>query len=140
MIRSEFDDQIKRLRVKFGDKAFDPETVALIATECITLKSEEFAKIASFFLGTRKHINPPMLPDFKEAKLRAEKLAFNREVDSAADTMSSPPWQGGLKAFLAKEYPGCKTLWEAVEVRKLHRAIAVSEGRNPDLEPTGGRK
>lgn len=132
--------QVQRMFERFGRKNFDPEFVSLVWREVCTLSEEQFARITDFFIGTRQPNKPPLLADFRDARIREEKNAFTREVQGAANVLTATAWQGGLKAYLAKHYPGCKSLWEAVEVRKVHRAIAVAEGRNPDLEPHGGKR
>lgn len=129
--------QVQRLFERFGRKNFDDEFVNLVWREVLTLHDQQFTRICDFFIGSRQPNKPPLLADFRDQRVREEKSAFTREVQAAANVLNWPG-QGGLKAFLTKHYPGCRTLNEAVEVRKLHRAIARSEGRNPDLEPHGG--
>lgn len=130
--------QVQRLFERFGRKNFDDEFVNLVWREVLQLTDEQFKRICDFFIGSRTPTKPPLLQDFRDQRVREEKHAFTREVQAASNAMNWP--QAGLKAFLAKHYPGCKNLNEAVEVRKIHRAIARAEGRNPDQEPHGGIK
>ena len=53
-------------------------------------------------------------------KLRFGERAFDAES------------QKGLKVYLEREFPGCKTLNEAIEVRRLQIRLARVEDKNYD--------
>jgi hypothetical protein len=67
------------------------------------------------------------LTDFREARLREESNAFRNEVASVARDLEHPSTSGGLTRFLEKEYKGCKTVMEAVQVQILRNKIKESE-------------
>ncbi len=124
--------QIGRLRTRFGDRAFDAEFVHLVAREVCTMSETGFARTCDVFIGSRPTNKPPLLSEFREARIREEKVRFDNEVRGAAQAMNWPA-KGGLQRFLAKEYPGAKTLNEAVEIKRLRNQIEKAD--NDDKEP-----
>lgn len=121
-----FREQIGRLKTRFGDRAFDAEFVKLVALEVNTMSEQAFSRTVGTFIGSRKHTDPPRLSEFREARLREEKYAFDQEVRGAANVLDWPA-KGGLQRFLAREYPGAKTLNEAVEIQILRNQIARAD-------------
>jgi len=126
MTREIFDQQIQRLQVRWRN-AFDREFVSLLANRMNGISNDDFVEIVNFFIGNRPVSKPPLMQDFQDERIRRERQAFNRDVAGAASAMDRP-WQGGLQAFLAREYPGCKTLNEAVEVQIEKNRIARAMG------------
>lgn len=122
-----FNQQISRMHLRFGEKAFDPEFTKLVAREVSAMQNEDFMRLVDFMIGSRKHNMPPTLTDFRESRIAIEKRAFSREVGGAARAMDRQ-WQGGLHAYLAKEYPGAKTLNDAVAIQIEKNRIARAMG------------
>lgn len=125
MTQEFFQDQVKRLKMRFGEKAFDSEIVQLIGREVISMTREDFMRVVDVMIGQRAANKPPLVSDFREARLAQEKYKFNRVVQEA---VSPSNWQNGLQAVLDRDYPGCKTLSEAVELQKLRNQIARAKG------------
>lgn len=130
-------DQIERLKTRFGDRAFDEESIQLVRREVINMADQEFIFLVDGLIATRPYTKAPLISDFRDARLKIEKRILEANLAGAAKAMNIP-WSGGLKAYLAKEFPGCKTLNEAVAVRKLQ--IQVTRAENPKYNPMCDKK
>lgn len=117
MTREVFDEQIRRLRLRFGERAFDSEFTRLIAGEMQHTTDPDLIYIVSNLISSRPATRPPLMVDFREARLSQEKYKFNQDVSGAADAVFDWSKQKGLQAYLDENYPGCKSLWEAVQVQ-----------------------
>lgn len=110
-----FVEQMKRLKTRFGDKAFDPEITRLIAIEMRDVPDFNFKQLVDNFLGSRKHHDPPVVVDFRDGRLAFEKLRFHNDTVGAVRTLSH---NGGdvLKGYLKS--CGAESLSEAVQKAK----------------------
>lgn len=115
-----FMHQLTRLKTRFGPKAFDNEFSRLLAAEMSQLHDEDFIDIVNRMLSMRPHTKPPVMVDFREARLAKEKLRFTRVVDGAAQAMNISGDKGPV--FQAR-WPGAKTAMEAVEIEIMNRRI-----------------
>lgn len=120
-----FQKQISRLKLRFSDKAFDPEFVKLIGHEVSSMGHDAFQRLVDIMIGTRAHNRPPTITDFREMRVQSDKHTFTREVQGAANAMDKH-WGGDKEAALAKAYGSdVKTLKEAfkmqLEINKLNR-------------------
>jgi hypothetical protein len=123
--QSEFDSQMQRITGTFGDgRVYSRERVAMIWGSVSDLSAKSFSNIVNLFIATLRQ--PPLPSDFREAAYAERKRSFESDVVGAAKAMDIP-WQNGLQAFLAREYPGCKTLNQArdvqIEKNKIKRAM-----------------
>lgn len=130
MTKDFFNSQMGRLKLRFGERAFDPEFQSLIAKEVSNMRDYEFTKLVETMIGARKHSNPPTIVDFREMRVQVEKDAFNRDLDGASRALNAP--RGSLRAYLENNHPGCKTLWEAVEAEVKIRAELRANGIEPE--------
>lgn len=121
--------QKMRLRDHFGVKSLSNELSLLISVECKNMADRDLVEMVNVFIGSRRSNNPPTLVDFREGRLRFERLSFERDVNGAAVALDRP-WQIGLKTFLEKEFRGCKTINEAVEVKRLQNLLTEAELKN----------
>lgn len=124
--------QKSRLIDRFGERNFSREFSLLVAVECNSMPDQEFLHAVSAMIGARKPSDPPLIKDFRDARLAYERRVFERDVRGASNAMNQTPWSLGLRAYLAKEFPGCKTINEAVEVRKMQIQIRQAEESNYD--------
>jgi hypothetical protein len=108
-----FHQQIARLKTRFGDKAFDNEFIKVLSLEVAKLPDEFFRRQIDTWIGTRKNNNPPLLTEFKEARLAYERNQLNKEVNQA-----STGFQSGLKEALRKHY-NVDSIQEAFEIERL---------------------
>jgi hypothetical protein len=130
--------QKARLIDRFGKNAFTPEFSLLVALDWRTLPDQEAVTIVNVMIGNRKHTQAPLLQDFRDARLAYERRRFEADVRGASRAMNEPARFQGLKAYLAREFPGCKSLAEAVEVRKLQ--IQIQRAEDPHYDPMKDRK
>lgn len=123
MTEADFDRGIARLTAEYGSNHFKAEKLKLIWGFVAGLGAFEFDKILSHFLASMRQA--PLPKDFQEASRAVHKNNFNRDVVGAAAAMNTP-WPNGLKPFLLREYPGCKTMNEAVQVQIEKNKIALA--------------
>lgn len=131
MTYQEFEIQLARLRQTFGKNAYDAAPrIEMIWDLVSDLTGAQFKSVADHFVSSSRHA--PLPTDFKEAARAERKRAFDEEVKGAANSMHTP-WSGSLQAYLARAFPGCKTLDEAVQVRKLQ--IKIAKAKDPTYDP-----
>jgi hypothetical protein len=118
--------QLTRLKARFSPKSFDNEFARLLASEMKETRDEDFVEIVNLMIGTRPHTKPPLLVDFREARLRREQMKFNQTVQRAAQSLHWP--EGSMERSLALNYPGAKTLAEAIEIELHRRQIKRANG------------
>lgn len=118
MTLDQFKFQISRLESTFGERNFDTERLDLIMTSVMWMELGEFSKIVSHFIATFR--SAPLPKDFKEAAMIQRHRAEKSQVRDSIPIFDENFKNEGLKNLLAKDYPGCKTLMEAIEVEK-HR-------------------
>jgi hypothetical protein len=110
-----FGQQMKRLKNRFGEKAFDAELTRLIAQETRQMSDKEFERLVEHFIGTRKHTDPPLIVHFREGRLHAERKAIEQQVGRAAETVFHSGDQT-MQQYLEKL--GAKNLNEAIEIER----------------------
>lgn len=125
--------QKSRLIDRFGERNFSREFNLLVAIECKSIPNGDFVDLVNRMIGSRAANRPPLLVDFREARLGIEKRNFDRDVYGAAKVMREPAMFRGLKAYLAKEFPGCKSLNDAKAVR-AHQ-IQIQKAEDPSYDP-----
>lgn len=130
MLAEQFRAEMGRIIGTFGKAAYSEERTDLIHRAIKGLGYGEFSRVVDHMISTFRY--PPLPKDFAEAAIAERKKRFDQDVHGAAQAMRRP-WQGGLKAYLEKDFPGCKTLAEAVEVRRLQIQLARAE--NPNYDP-----
>lgn len=118
-----FKVQWDRLVSRFGDRAMDQELMRLVAIEVGTMSQEAFRHSVDTWIGHRPHTKPPLLAEFREARLAEEKARLSRVARGAVDAMNHPAARDGLKKVLALKYPGCNSLMDAVKVQILRNQI-----------------
>lgn len=122
----EFDIQMARITGTFGEgRVYSRERLALIWKAVNDLSAHSFSRIVDHFISNARYA--PLPKDFQEAAYAERKNEFKRDVDGAAAAMDTP-WSGGLQQFLGREYPGSKTLSQAVDIQILRNQIAKAKG------------
>lgn len=136
MTADDFNAEMQRLYSTFGEKAYTAERIKLIWGHWRDLPAQMFARVINKHIATSRQA--PMPQDLIEAAHLERKRSFDRDVAGAADAMFSWAEQKGLKHYLAENYPGCNSLWEAVqiqiEVNKAQRERGGSDGENEKTE------
>ncbi len=129
--------QKARLIDRFGKNNFSPEFSLLVSMECRPMPDQPFEEMVNAMIGGRRPNNPPLIQDFRDARLAWERRVFERDLSGAERAMNMPA-KDGLKLYLVKEFPGCKTLNQAVEVRR--HQIQIARAENPNYDPMTDRK
>lgn len=62
--------------------------------------------------------------DKEEWDAQREKT-LNKDIGPKGASLGA--WQGGLKKILSEKYRGCKSIWEAVQVKVLRNRIEREE-------------
>lgn len=127
-----FKDQIRRMKERFGDRAFDNQLVMLIWSECHDLPEATFRRTCDVFIGSRSHNKPPLLSEFREARLAEEKLKFQNDLKGATNFVerkAPEEMRKHLRAVLSKEYGGVDSVKDAFEISRLRlRTKSTPEG------------
>lgn len=80
MTKETFDEQMTRLKNRFGEKAFDAEIERLIGIETSVMTDKAFTDAVNGFIGSRKHHDPPLVTDFREVRILFEQRNFKNQV------------------------------------------------------------
>lgn len=113
-----FNDQVVRLKIRFGNKPFDYEFQRLVAAEVKFMSDKDFLDLVNFLIAMRPATKPPLLQDFRDGRINAEKKLLERNINGAIH-VTNGEWPNGLKKVLEKDFPGCSSIKEAVELVKF---------------------
>lgn len=117
-----FKGQIVRLKERFGEKHFDNQFVLLLWNECHDMGEAWLKRTVDTFIGSRTHNRPPLLSEFREARLAEQKLKFQNDVRSASThTRRLAPEEmiKNLNATLSKEFGAVGSVKDAFEIARL---------------------
>lgn len=128
-----WDHQKSRLIDRFGKNNFSSEFSLLVAIECRSIPDHVFVDMVGAMIGARKPSDPPLIRDFRDARLAYERREYERNLYGAARAMHSPVLSRGLQDYLGNHFPGCKTIMEAVEVRR--HQIEIQRAEDPSYDP-----
>lgn len=120
-----FQAQIQRLITRFGQKAFDPEFCKLIWREAHDMSEQGFMRYCDVLIGSRSANKPPLLSEFREARLKEQKLKFDNDVRGATQFLkrqAPEEMRKHLRAVLSREYGAVESVSEALEVARIRRA------------------
>ncbi len=123
-------DQIERLKRRFGEKNFDAEFIKLIANEVRYMADYDFIKFCDVLIGSRTPNKPPLLSDFREARLAYEKYHLDRITSDSAKILEHPAKGDGLKKILKEQYGNVSNITEAIEYKRLQDQIAKANGKD----------
>ena len=121
-----FQAQVARLITRFGAKALDTEFIKLAWGEVKTMSEEPFRRFCDVLIGSRTHTRPPLLAEFREARIADEKAQFQREVQEASRFLhrkAPAEMKAHLRGVLSKDFGGCESLTDALEVAKLRNKL-----------------
>jgi hypothetical protein len=124
-----FFEQWRRLQNKFG-KNMDDELKALVSEEVKNMSEPGFKRAVDVWIGSRTVNKPPLLSEFREARLIEERQRFRNETAAAARGFSKHA--GNIQEALRPAFGGVSSVKEALEIAKHKRLIARSKGENPD--------
>lgn len=124
-----FVSQIERLKRRFGEKHFDIEFIKLVSHEARAMSDTGFQRAVDIWIGSRTHLKPPLLSEFREAKLNEERIRLENTIRGANTVLSHPAKQEGLKRILKEQYAGVSSVTEAVDLIKLRKNLSEAEGK-----------
>jgi len=124
-------DQLERLKRRFGEKNFDHEFIKLVANEVRSMADYDFVKFCDVLIGTRPPNKPPLISDFREARIRSEKIKFDFMTSSLAKTLADPAKHEGLKKVLKEQYGNVTSVNEAIEYKRLQDQLKKAD--DPDI-------
>lgn len=113
-----FVTQIDRLKRRFGEKHFDVEFMKLASFEVAKMSEMGFRRAVDVWIGSRSHNKPPLLSEFREAKLNEDKQKLSSDANYANEVFNSG-WHSGLNKILREQYGNVTSVNEAVELVRL---------------------
>ena len=125
-----FFEQWDRLKVRFGVRAMDEEFKRLCALEVNTMSEAGFRRFVDVMIGSRMYNKPPLLSEFREARLNEEKLKFQNDVIGAAafvQKRAPEEMRNHLRNILSKEFGKVSGVAEALEVARVRLRIKKLE-------------
>lgn len=130
-----FKHQVQRLRTRFGDRNFDNEFVQLVWREVYDMSEQAFIKTVDVFIGSRPTTKPPLLTDFRDARLAEQKRRFEEDLRGATQMLrrrAPEEMRKHLRVILSKDFGGVESVVDALEVAKHRRQVAKADGKDPD--------
>lgn len=125
--------QINRLKSRFGEKAFDDEFVKLATRELMAMVDANVIRSIDLWIGNRPHNRPPLLADFREARLAEAKVKFEYSARESMRAFESRRLGKSAIEMLKPLVGRVSSVAEAVEVRRLQ--IQAEMAKNPDYDP-----
>lgn len=124
-----FQMQVNRLITRFGQKALDPEFIKLAWREVHDMSETGFARFVDVMIGSRTANKPPLLSEFREARINEQKRKFDEDIRGAAQALRKvpPEMRKHLKDLLMREYGGCDGVIDALEVAKFRFLLVQGE-------------
>lgn len=126
MTENFFSQQWKRLEVRFGAKAMDPELKMLVAREVHDMSERAFQRAVDVWIGSRPHTKPPLLAEFREAALAERKYALDRDTMGALISINRKApdeMKAQMRGALSKEFGAVSSVKEAMEVARIRQRV-----------------
>lgn len=117
-----FQSQVQRLILRFGQRNFDPEFCKLIFREVDGMSEQGFLRFCDVLIGSRTPNKPPLLTDFREARLNEQKHKFENDVRGATQALTRrapEEMRKYLRQVLSHDYGGVESVKEALEIARL---------------------
>ncbi len=127
--------QINRLKSRFGDKAFDDEFVKLAKAEFVPMADGNVIRAVDVWIGSRPANRPPLIADFREARLAEAKVRIDYAASEAMRGFERGP-RGSIESFRRIMRPlvgHVESVAEAIEIRKIQ--IRAEKAKNPNYDP-----
>lgn len=117
-----FHTQWQRLIVRFGVKSMDDELKLLVTREVHDMGETAFQRFVDVLIGSRTAHKPPLLSEFREARLAEQKLRFQNETQAAARafTQHAPEeLRANMRKVLSKEFGKVESVADALQIARL---------------------
>lgn len=118
----DFDRGIKRLITRFGERNFDAEFIKLVWSEVHDMSDSGFQRFVDVLIGSRTANKPPLLSEFREARMQEQKIKFQNDVAGAANFLqrkAPEEMRKSMRLALSKEFGGVESVGDAMEVARL---------------------
>lgn len=130
MTQEFFKNQISRLKERFSDRAFDNQFVMLIWADCHDMAESAFKRSCDVFIGSRSPNKPPLLSEFREARLAEEKTKFENDLKGASNFLkrkAPDEMRKHLRAILSKEFGGVESVKDALDVARHRLRVKAAD-------------
>ena len=134
MLQNEFLEGIRRLKIKFGERPFDSESLRFIWRSVSGLTNQQWQSICDKQILTRRHTQAPLIYDFSQARdkllagLTQEQENKNENVIEKLLSTDGKGYPTGLRKFL--DSYGCETISDAMMYVKLKGPFPVEGERD----------
>lgn len=121
-----FKSQMTRLQTRFGAKAIDAEFVMLVWREVRDMSETGFQRACDVWIGSRTHHKPPLLSEFREARIAEDKLRLHNDTQGAVSMLKRKApreMQESLRKALAKDFGGVESVADALEIARLNHRM-----------------
>lgn len=137
MLPEDFNEQWQRLIERFGVKAMDNEFKKLVVIEVRDMTIFAFKQAVDVWIGSRPHNRPPLLTEFREARLNREQSKLKADVRTIGGVLRENNIDPAkLGKTLEDQYgAGIDTPVKAFEFKRLQERIKKAESE-PDPKPT----
>jgi len=134
MVASDFVKCVAMLRIRFGDKAFDKQFNEILMKLVIDMDAKWFSDTCIAFVGERKHTNPPLIVNFREAMHKeknrvAETRSWEYNRLMASNERGEPGSDGGWSR-VTEVLGNVKNGWEAVQVLNQKKKVNIAQGKD----------
>lgn len=114
--------QMLRLKQHFGEKAFSDEFITLACKEISGMPENSVKRMVDVFIGARPYNKPPLIMDFRDAKLAEAKQKLQKDLAGATSFLikrSPQEMRMNLQKVLSKEFGGLKNVSEAIDIARM---------------------
>lgn len=117
-----FETQTRRLITRFSNKAFDQEFLQLVWREVCDMSEAGFGRYVDVLIGSRTHLKPPLLSEFREARLNEQKLKLQNDIRGAGQFLerkAPAAMKEHVRKVLSSEFGAVNSVKDAFEVARL---------------------
>lgn len=128
-----FHEQWKRLIIRFGAKNMDSEFGKLALAEVHDMSEHGFKRFVDVLIGSRTAHKPPLLSEFREARIKEAEQRFKNDVAGATRALKDPRIAKPLSEVLKRDFGAVSGVMEALEIARLRQRTS----NNGDDGPKG---
>jgi len=135
MTQEFFRTQLTRLRTRFGERNVDQEFVQLVWREVHDMSEASFKRFCDVLIGSRSANKPPLLSEFREARMNEQKLKFDNDVKAATQMLkrqAPEEMRKHMRQVLSRDFGAVESITDALEIARLRRRMSTDDN---DKEP-----
>lgn len=118
MTPQDFVADMTRLRQRFGDRAFDQSFADLVWREVHDMSAQAFTRAVDVWIGSRPHTKPPLLSEFREARMNETKRKLDQDTREAVRRVGSVK---PLADVLRPSFGGVSGVRDALEIARIRQ-------------------